>query len=373
MSRSAPKRPDPLRILQIGKYYPPHTGGIETHLQTLSEKLAGRFVLQVVVSNVNRRSVDETIGGVKIRRLSRWAAVAAAPINPGLWSALRKRDIIHLHLPNPWANLLLLFRPGGARIVCSYHGDVVRQKYLERIFRPWLKALLRRSAAILVATPAHIHNSPILPEFIDRCHVVPYGIDFEHFSAPQPEAAVAEIRARFGTPLVLAVGRLVYYKGFEFLIEAMSEVKGSLIIVGEGPLRASLQRRIDDLGLSERVHLVGSVPDTRPYYAAADVFVLPSVARSEGFGIVQLEAMAAGVPVVNTSLDTGVPFVSVHKMTGLTVPPSDPGELASAIGLLLADPEARQRFGEAGRRRVRDEFSNEAMAREVEKIYEEIY
>ncbi|MEO8217655.1 MAG: glycosyltransferase, partial [Acidobacteriota bacterium] len=371
-SRHGDRRP-PLRVLQIGKYYPPHTGGIETHLQTLSEKLAGRFKLEVAVSNVSRKTIREVVNGVPVVRLGRWLALASAPVNPRLWGVLSGRDIIHLHLPNPWANLLILMRRRGARIVCSYHGDVVRQKFLERIFRPLLKALLRRSEAILVATPAHVDNSPILPEFRDRCHVVPYGIDFAHFSEPQPEDEIRAIRERFGPRIVLGVGRLVYYKGFEFLLEAMQGVEGSLIIVGEGPLRPALERQVAALGLEARVYFAGAVPDTRIYYAAADVFVLPSVARSEGFGIVQLEAMAAAVPVVNTSLDTGVPFVSVDKMTGLTVPPASAGALAAAVNSLLDDPETRRLFGEAGRRRVRESFSNGVMADQVQSIYEEIY
>ena len=109
-----------------------------------------------------------------------------------------------------------------------------------------------------------------------------------------------------------------------------------------------------------------------PYYHASDVFALPSIARSEAFGIVQLEAMACGVPVVNTNLPSGVPFVSLDGVTGLTVPPADPGALAAALNLLLDQPERRAQYGEAAKRRVGLEFTVEVMTRRVLDLYREV-
>jgi len=183
---------------------------------------------------------------------------------------------------------------------------------------------------------------------------------------------VASLRQRYGSRILLAVGRLVYYKGFNYLIEAMSGVDGRLLIIGEGPLRAKLERLAADHGVHERVVFLGRVPDATPYYHACDVFVLPSIARSEAFGIVQLEAMAAGKPVINTRLDSGVPFVSLHDATGLTVPPGDPKALASAANRLLDDLELRSFYGEAGRVRVRTLFGVEPMASRTLEIYDSV-
>src|SRR5262249_13696018 len=149
------------------------------------------------------------------------------------------------------------------------------------------------------------------------------GIALDRFEHCDTDA-VARLRQRFGDRLILAVGRLVYYKGFEYLIRSMAQVRGKLLIIGNGPLRAKLDEVAVQLNVSEKVVFLGEVQndEVTPYYHAADVFALPSVARSEAFGIVQIEAMASGVPVVNTSLDSGVPFVSLHEQTGLTVPPA---------------------------------------------------
>src|SRR5262249_27304171 len=156
----------------------------------------------------------------------------------------------------------------------------------------------------------------------DSCRVIPYGVEPRDFACPD-RAQVARIRAEHGQRIVLAVGRLVYYKGFEYLIRAMRHVDGKLMIVGQGPLREALQMEIDCHGLRERVTLLGGIEDVLPYYHACDVFVLPSISRTEAFGIVQLEAMACGKPVVNTTIPTAAPSVSLSGLTGLSVPPAN--------------------------------------------------
>jgi rhamnosyl/mannosyltransferase len=183
---------------------------------------------------------------------------------------------------------------------------------------------------------------------------------------------VAAIRAEHGKRIVFAAGRLVYYKGFDVLVDAFRRVDAHLLIAGDGPLRGELERRIAEHGIGSKVTLLGRVPDLRPYYHAADVFALPSVARSEAFGIVQMEAMACGTPVVNTSLDTGVPFVSPDGVSGLTVPPGDAEALADAIERLLADEALRARLGQGGRARVADELSAGRMARRTLALYDAV-
>jgi len=240
---------------------------------------------------------------------------------------------------------------------------------LGQLTAPIVRATLRRSAAILVASPHYLETSRVLQPFRRTCHVVPYGVEPIARSRVD-QRVVAELRTRYGPRLVLGVGRLTSYKGFEYLVRAMVEVDARLLIVGEGPCRRTLERLVSTLGLHDRVALLGDIPEVAPYYEACDVFVLPSISRNEAFGLVQLEAMAAGKPVVNTAIGSGVAFACPPGLSGQAVPPADPAALAAAIRGLLADPELRRTLGAAGRARVAEEFSATEMVRQTLDIYQ---
>ena len=366
----------PLRVLHVGKFYPPHMGGIETHLHALCTALHARGVdVRVVVASDDKRTTSEVLDGVPVTRLGTPMNLAAAPINPGLAAAIRESgaDVVHVHLPHPAATISYLTSRHRGPLVATYHSDIVRQKVMGAAYEPVQHRFLSRCAGIIATSPNYLATSPVLARHKERCHVIPYGIALDHFEHADP-AKVAELRRRFGDRVVISVGRLIYYKGFEFLIDAMKEVRGKLLIVGSGPLRAALEQRARDAGIADRVELLGEIQnvDTVPYYHAADVFALASIARSEAFGIVQIEAMACGRPVINTSLDSGVPFVSLDGVSGLTVPPQDPPALAAAINRLLDDAELRRRLGEGARQRARAEFAVEKMTDRVMALYRSV-
>jgi glycosyltransferase involved in cell wall biosynthesis len=360
------------RVLQIGKFYPPHMGGIETHLENLCLEVRERFDVQVVACNHHPGTDVGERHGIPVHRLATPFAIANAPVSPGLAAAIRgaRPDLVHLHLPHPGGVLGLAASRYRGPVVVTYHSDIVRQRIWSAIFQPILDPLLRRAKAIVVASPNYLESSPVLGRHRERCRVVPLGVRLESFDTVAP-AAVARLREHYGPRLVLAVGRLVYYKGFEFLIRAMQRVRGRLLLIGGGPLRGALETQAAEAGVADRVTFIGEVADPAPFYHAAEVFVLPSIARSEAFGIVQLEAMACGTPVVNTSLPSGVPWVSPHMLTGLTVPPADAGALADAITKLLDDADLRARLGTAGRARVNAEFRVETMGDRIMRIYED--
>lgn len=362
-----------LRVLQVGKFYPPYKGGMESHLEWLCRGLLPQADVQVVVASQTRRGSREVLDRIPVRRLGTLARAASTSITPGLAREIRRAeaDVVHVHVPNPAAVLAVLrARPRGA-VVTTYHSDIVRQRWLGRAFAPLQHLFLRRSAAIIATSPDYVASSPVLTRHRRRCRVIPHGIPLEGFGDGDGEEA-ADLRRRYGPRLVLAVGRLIYYKGFDVLIRAMGGVEGRLVIVGTGPMREELAALIRTEGLEDRVVLAGEVPDVAPYYRACDVFALPAIARSEAFGIVQLEAMACGKPVINTRLDSGVPFVSRHQESGLTVAPGDAAELAGALNRLLQDPALAAAYGRAGRRRVEEEFSVEVMARRTLELYREV-
>lgn len=360
------------RVLQIGKFYPPDRGGMETHLATLCDQLRGRYDMQVVVSGHGPRTVVEERDGIRVTRLATPFHITSAPVSPGLPAAIlaARPDLIHLHLPHPGAVLGMLASRYAGPLIVTYHSDVVRQRVMSAVFQPFLHRLLARAAAIIVTSQAYADSSPVLQRHRHRCRIVPFGIN--DVMPGRTAADVQSIRAEHGPRLVLGVGRLVYYKGFDILIEALRLVNARLLLIGDGPLRPALAAQIADAGLNDRVSLIGMVPDTAPFFAAADVFALPSVARSEAFGIVQLEAMAAGTPVVNTALDTGVPWVSRDGESGLTVPPGDAPALAAAIRRLLDDAALRERMGAAGQARARTEFALSLMVTRIQSIYDAV-
>lgn len=364
-----------LRVLHVGKFYPPHKGGMETHLRDLCERQLSEMDVRVVVaSSDSRTSMEETVTGVRVRREGTLLKLGASPLCPGLVRQIResRADIVHLHFPNPTAILAYLASNHSGRVVVTYHSDIVRQKLMARAFGPVLYHFLRRCSAIIATSPDYVESSPVLRRFRQLCRVIPLGIATEKFERVDADA-VRRIREQHGPRIVLGVGRLIYYKGFEHLVRAMREVEGRLLIIGEGPLKVELERERDALGPHrERVVFLGEVADAVSYFQAADVFALASVARSEAFGIVQLEAMACGLPVVNTRLDSGVAFVSPDGVSGITVPPADSSALAAALNRLLDDPALRARLGAAGRRRVREEFTADLMAERTLRLYREV-
>jgi glycosyltransferase involved in cell wall biosynthesis len=346
---------------------------METHLQQLATSLKEHVDTKVIVANQSRSTSVEWCDGVEISRLGRMVTVAGAPVCPTMSRKIAeaRADIVHLHVPNPAAVIALMTSGYRGRVVLTWHSDIVRQKALAKAFEPVMRAFIRRCSSVIVSSPNYIQGSPFLRDNQEKCRVIPFGIEVDCFQKCEA-GAVAAIRQKFGPRMVLAVGRLVYYKGIEFLLRAMVKVAGRLVIVGDGPLRGKLWQEAQSLGIAGRVCFLSGVENLVPFYQACDVFVLPSIARSEAFGIVQLEALAAGKPVVNTLLSSGVPFVSVDGQTGFSVPPRDSGALAGALNRLLNEPDLRSRFGAAGQDRVNREFTAEKMTSRTLSLYREL-
>ena len=373
MKPDAGPKPNAEPVLHIGKFYAPYRGGMETHLQLLCEELQRTIPVRVVVSSATRETTRDSVNAVDVTRLGTALRFAGASFSTGMRRRIAEAgdSLVHLHLPNPTAILAYLASGHRGPLVATYHSDIVRQRVLGTAFAPILDRFLRRCDAIIVASPNYIESSPTLQAFRSRCTVIPFGIDLTPIRAHQ-SAQSRQIREQFGHRIILAVGRMVGYKGFEYLVEAMSSIEGHLLLIGTGPLRIPLEAQVASLGIGNRVTMLGEVDDVAPYHEAADVFALPSVTRAEAFGLVQLEAMASGTPVVNTALDSGVPYVSVHDETGLTVPPRDARALADAVNRLLNDAELRTRLGTAARQRVEQHFSTNAMVTTTLRLYDSI-
>lgn len=366
----------PIKVLQISKLYAPFVGGIEKVVQDIAEGLKEKVKMEVLVCQPKGRGSKTFINGVPVTKASSLGIYWGMPVSftfPFLLARKsREVDILHFHLPFPLAVVsFLLFGSKRAKVVVTYHSDIVRQKKLLWMYMPFLKRFLKRVDKILVTSPALLRTSKVLVPFRNKCTVISLWVDLSKYGRPSRQNY--DIGISPDEKVVLFVGRLSYYKGIEYLIEAMKWVEAKLLIVGDGKLRPRLETKVKILELEDKVIFLGKIPDEKKKYCyqICDVFVLPSVEPSEAFGLVQLEAMAYGKPIVNTKLPTGVPFISRHGKTGLTVPSRNSKALAEAINKILNDKELAKRFSDNARKRAR-KFSKEKMLKRVYKIYYEL-
>ncbi len=363
-----------MKVLQLGKFYDPYVGGMETVLKEICESLADQVDFQVVVANTRFRTEHENrvVPVTRVASLGKLFSCSIAPSFP-IWARKFDADLIHVHVPNPLAELSALLADRDVPVVAQFHSDVVRQRNLLRLYGPFLDAFYRRADCIVVPTPRHIDISRFVSKYREKCRVVPFGVPLSRFELDAAGARKVDA-LRNGPPAVLCVGRMVSYKGIEFLIRATENVKARLWLIGSGPLEESLKSLAREKGLEDRIEFLGrlSGEELVQYYHACDLFVLPSITNAEMFGVVQLEAMACRKPVISTDLPTGVPWVNQHGKTGIVVPPGNVRELAGAMQLLLGNPELCEEMGDAGRARVEKQFTSTRMAEAMLQVYEEM-
>jgi glycosyltransferase involved in cell wall biosynthesis len=373
-----------MRILHIGKYYPPVPGGMERFLGDLVEaqRAAGHEV-SVLVHDDKRyaRGGDPPW----LMRCPVWMQLQFAPVSPRfafwLWRVIRQNapDILHIHMPNIsafWALLLLSAR----RIpwVVHWHADVEPSRFRLslRLGYPhyfiFERALLERADAIIVTSPQYLEASKPLQPWTLKCHVVPLGVAHGRL----PEVAPGEAAGLWNTDglRVLAVGRLAYYKGFETLVRAVIGTPGlELVLVGEGEERRRLEKLLSEAGNPPSVRLLGEADDATVHrlMASCDVFCLPSRERTEAFGLVLLEAMRYGKPLVVSNLPgSGMTWVARDGQNAVLVPPEDVDAWRAALLALAQAPANRQLMGRLGAERYEREFDIDIVAARIGWLYE---
>lgn len=371
-----------MRILHLGKFYPPHAGGIERFLAELAaaQTRAGHQVTALVHASpgVHRASSEIDVHGVRVERVACHGQLVFAPISPGWPAALARLidevqpEVLHLHVPNVSAFWALL-SPRARRLpwVLHWHADIpddsrhlgLRLGY--PFYRQFERALIRRADVVVATSQAYADASTPLRAHARRVAVVPLG------NGKPPVAGAAPTWPGSGVRL-LAVGRLSYYKGFDVLLRALVDCPdASLLLVGSGDLDGQLRSQIAALGLHDRVHMAGGLDDAalEAAYEACDAFVLPSLDRAEAFGMVLLEAMRAGKPIIASD----IPGSGVGTVAGpgnaLRVPPGDAAALTAAIRQLAAFPDMRARLGNEGRARWEHEYRITAVCEAMDAVY----
>ena len=316
-----------MKILHIYKdYYPPVHGGIEKSINFLCNGFKNSADVEVLVTNTEFKTRIDVIDGIKIYKIADLGRILSAPLSPAFpyWLGKIKADILHFHLPNPTAVISYLLAKPKGKVVVTWHSDIIRQKKFLKLYAPFLYKFLKHADAIIGTSERYIKTSPHLSKFLDKTYPIPLGIDIsEYIAAPDTNEHVVKIRERYGERIILFLGLLRYYKGVQYLIKSMKSVDGKLLIIGKGPMEKKLKSLTAELQLNDKVIFIGVVDEkTKLHYLhSCNILCLPSILRSEGFGLSQLEAFACGKPVISTNLNTGVPYVNQNEVTGLVVKP----------------------------------------------------
>ena len=362
-----------MTILQLGKFYPVR-GGVEKVMRDLTEGLSSRGIrCDMLCATSDHPRIVQLNDSGRIICVKAWAKWAGTMIAPAMIRYLRKHrdeyDIVHIHHPDPMAALALRLSGFKGQVIVHWHSDLVSQKAFLRLYLPLQSWMLLRADTIVGTTPVYVRNSPYLSRFQSKCSSIPIGI---RPIATDPGKASA-IREKFPCPhLLLSVGRLVPYKGYSYLVDAMLYLPESyhLVIVGDGPLRTSLESHIRSAGLRDKISLEGYVEDgvLPDYFGACDVFVLPSIMKTEAFGIVQIEAMSCGKPVVATRIpESGVPWVNQDGISGVNVKPCDPQALAEGIRTVA---ENAAEYGIRAQQHFSHKYTLDSMIDKTLQLYE---
>jgi glycosyltransferase involved in cell wall biosynthesis len=375
-----------LRPLHVCKFMPPPYAGVEAHTDTLLRCLQPEVSATLVAAESPAGATGDERPVYRQLITRSYGKFASATLSPGVLRLVSRElesrhcNLLHIHAPNPWGDLAALSCSGDVPVVMSWHSDIVRQRYLLKVYKYLQRRVLERVDRIIVFTPKHYESSVQLHQLDVESKIahIPMGIDFEALDERYADSGVTSRLKKYanGRPMLLTVGRHVYYKGYEYLLSAIEALRSDavLVMVGAGVLTAKLKRQADELGVSRRILFMGEIE--RPALVAAlhacDVFCLPSIELSEAFGIASAEAMACGKPTVVCQLNNGVNYLNRQGSTSLVVPARDVTALADALDTLIFDEGMRYRMGSAAREWVRGEFSIEAMKRGTLALYREL-
>jgi glycosyltransferase involved in cell wall biosynthesis len=372
-----------MNILHFGKFHRnAYSGGLEAYVESLAQTIGQTNTVINLVANTHWRTFQEQANHYQVQQvasLGQFFSTSLCPTMPYWARKLDKQyhfDLAHLHFPDPMSHLASMFLPKRVKKIVTWHSDIIKQKKLARLYNPLLKHFLNSVDAVIVSN----NQAGSFPQLMDhltdhkKIHVIPTGINIARFTEPNT-AAIHALQKTYAKPIIFALGRHVYYKGFSYLIQAMQKVNDAVLVIGgSGPLNQELKQQVANLNLQTKVFFPGRIVETEiaNYFHAAALFCLPSIATSESYGLVQLEAMACGKPVVCCELNNGVTFVNQHQKTGLVVPPKDSAALAQALNVLLHDKTLREQLGYYAKNRVTQEFTEQSTIERTLALYADI-
>ena len=365
-----------MKLVQLTKLYWPDNGG---GIARVVESIAAGFseweqrIITCQKAPGIKKSEDE-FGGVPVTRCRQYVDVSSTPLSTEYLKETGKHtkdaDVVICHHPYPMNDLAILFgATKGKKLIYWWHCDIEQYGWLAKVYAPLVRHSLKKADAIIASSEGNIVNSKLVAPFQDKCHVIPFAVSDEYFEEGakycekkwnEEVATVSDAATN-----ILFLGRMVWYKGCEYLLRAFSEMKNkncTLTLVGGGPLEEELRSLSFELGIENRVEFTGMVSEEEKMerIKACDFMVLPSISKAEAFALVQIECMAFGKPIINTNLPSGVPYVSLDGKTGVTVEPENVEQLRDAMDRMVSDDELRGAYGKAARKMVEECYVNEA-------------
>ena len=370
-----------MKVLHVYRtYYPDPPGGLQEAVRQIclgTQRLGVENTVFALSPQPHPARIERPEATVV--RCRSWAAPASCDLG-GLHALATFRqlvqacDLVHYLFPWPFADLLREAAPRKPSVL-TYISDIVRQRWLGRLYDPLLWRTLRSMDAIVTNVPAYAAHSPVLsrPELQQRLHVIPLGIEDTACTSAADPRILERLGLHAGEPFVLFVGVLRYYKGLHTLLQACTQTQGRVVIAGHGPEQAALHAQASALGLHNTV-FAGWVTDAEKtaLLRACRALVLPSHLRSEAFGMVLLEASLHSKPMISCEIGTGTSYVNLHGETGLVVAPEAPAALAQAMNQLLCDPALALRLGAAARQRYEQHFSGAQLGRAYTRLYRQV-
>lgn len=365
-----------MKILQLGKFYP-LKGGVEKVMYALAKELSERGVdCDAMFASKDGHTEDIQLNEhCHIYICRTYMEAKATMIAPTMVSMLKKvcrqYDIIHIHHPDPMAALALRLSGFKGKVVLHWHSDIIRQNQLLKFYRPLQSWLIRKASVIVGTSPVYLQQSDALARVQHKCRCIPIGV-YETCSDPAITAALRQQYA--GKKIIFSLGRLVLYKGYEYLINAAAQLPDDYVVLigGKGHQYNHLEALIATQGLGHKVKLLGFIPDEHlgSYFDTCDVFCLPSIDKREAFAIVQVKAMIHSLPIVSTDIPgSGVPWVNQNGVSGLTVTPRDSHALAVALQEICNDADRYRHYATQARLRYEQLFLMQDMVDKVQAMY----
>ncbi|ACS87036.1 glycosyltransferase family 4 protein [Musicola paradisiaca] len=367
-----------MRILHFFKtYYPVAYGGVQQVIYQLAEGASRQGAMVDVLSlSPDGSSKNGVIGHHQVHTSRQDLYLASTGFSLSVirdfQELARQADIIHYHFPWPYMDLVHFIAKANKPAVVSYHSDIVKQKYLLKLYQPLMKRFLNSVDSVVASSPNYVATSPVLQSLIKPVEIIPFGLDPDSYQ-PSTQPLLDKWKNQFGERFFLFVGFLRYYKGLSFLLEAMRDIDYPLVIVGEGPCESELKSQAISLGL-KNTHFLGALSDEDKcaLLELCSGVVFPSHLRSEAYGMTLLEAAMYGKPMISCEIGTGTTYINQDQVTGIAVPPADPVALKNALMTLWLDVEKSRNMGRLAKQRFSENFTAAHMVDSYMSLYKRV-